>query len=80
MLSSPTYSHHLVLCTVAIFECNSLLFNIKQVVSYRDMSEVKFDLAVAPFNDINHTEGPDDVICDVYQKISKSTTWASDRI
>ena len=44
------------------------------------MSEVKFDLAVAPFDDVNRGEGPGDAICDVYQKISQSTTWASDRI
>jgi hypothetical protein len=56
------YSYHLVLytplflCTVAIFECNS---NVKQVVFYRDMSEVQFELVIASLDDVNCSVGPD---------------------
>jgi hypothetical protein len=62
------YSYHpvlctpLFLCTVAIFECNSLLFNVKQVVFYRDMSEVQFELVISLLDDVNRSVGPDDAI------------------
>jgi len=62
------YSYHpvlctpLFLCTVAIFECNSLLFNVKQVVFYRDMLGVQFELVIAPLDDVNCSVGPDDAI------------------
>jgi hypothetical protein len=63
--SHDNYSYHpvlctpLFLCTVAIFEGNSLLFNVKQVVFYRDMSEVQFELVIASSDDVNHSVGPD---------------------